>query len=80
MDEGTLKTPHQSLNVVFSGHFCLEWCSNFVGSESGQKRSVKLLLNMDYNTTPPPKKKKSQKHVDPVDPDPDSDPDPRHCI
>jgi hypothetical protein len=34
MDEGTLKTP--SLNVVFTGHFCLGWFSNFVGSESGQ--------------------------------------------
>ncbi len=32
------------------------WCSNFVGSESGQKQSVKLLQNMIYNTTqhPPP--------------------------
>ncbi len=32
------------------------WCSNFVGSESGQKQSVKLLLNMVSNTTqhPPP--------------------------
>jgi hypothetical protein len=26
-------------------------CSNFVGSESGQKQSVKLLQNMVYNTT-----------------------------
>jgi hypothetical protein len=42
---------HQSLNVVFTGHFCLPWCSNFVGSESGQKQSVKLLQNMVYNTT-----------------------------
>jgi hypothetical protein len=35
---------------------CLGWCSNFVGSESGQKQSVKLLQNMVYNTTqqPPP--------------------------
>ena len=55
MDEGTLKTliPY----VVFSGHFCLGWCSNFVGSEYGQKQSVKLLQDMVYNTnltTPPP--------------------------
>jgi hypothetical protein len=40
---------HQSLNVVFTGHFCLGWFSNFVGSESGQKQSVKLLQNMVYN-------------------------------
>jgi hypothetical protein len=26
--------------------FCLGWSSNFVGSESGQKQSVKLLQNM----------------------------------
>jgi hypothetical protein len=34
----------------------LGWCSNFVGSESGQKQSVKLLQNMVYHTTqhPPP--------------------------
>ncbi len=31
--------------------FCLEWFSNFVGSESGQKQSVKLLQNMVSNTT-----------------------------
>ncbi len=31
--------------------FCLGWCSNFVGSESGQKQSVKLLQNMVSNTT-----------------------------
>jgi hypothetical protein len=34
------------------------WCSNFVGSESSQKQSVKLLQNMVYSTiqhppTPP---------------------------
>jgi hypothetical protein len=36
---------------------CLGWCSNFVGSESGQKQSVKLQQNMVYstfNTHPPP--------------------------
>ncbi len=42
---------NQSLNVVITGHFCLGWCSNFVGSESGQKQSVKLLQNTVYNTT-----------------------------
>ncbi len=40
----------QPLNVVFTGHFCLGWWSNFVGFESGQKQSVKLLQNMVYNT------------------------------
>jgi hypothetical protein len=34
--------------------FCLRWCSNFVGSESGQKQSVKLLQNMVSNTTQHP--------------------------
>jgi hypothetical protein len=36
--------------------FVWGWCSNFVGSEAGQKQSVKLLQNMVYNTTqhPPP--------------------------
>jgi hypothetical protein len=29
MDEGTV----QSLKVVFTDHFSLGWCSNFVGSE-----------------------------------------------
>jgi hypothetical protein len=38
---------------------CLGWCSNFVGSESGQKKSLKLLQNMVYTTIqhppiPPP--------------------------
>jgi hypothetical protein len=38
---------------------CLGWCSNFVGSESGQKQSVQLLQNMVYTTIqhppiPPP--------------------------
>jgi hypothetical protein len=42
---------HQSLIVVFTGHFCLGWCCNFVSSECGQKASVKLLQNMVYNTT-----------------------------
>jgi hypothetical protein len=31
---------------------CLGWSSNFVGSESGQIQSVKLLLNMVSNRTP----------------------------
>ncbi len=35
-------------------HFCLGWCSNFVGSKSGQTQSVKLLQNTVYNTTQHP--------------------------
>ncbi len=38
--------------------FCLGWCSNLVGSKSGQIQSVKLLQNKVSNTTqqhsPPP--------------------------
>ncbi len=36
--------------------FCLGWSSDFVGSESGQIQSVKLLQNMIYRRTsyPPP--------------------------
>ncbi len=36
--------------------FCFGWCSNFVGSESGQIQSVKLLQNMVSNRIlyPPP--------------------------
>jgi hypothetical protein len=34
---------------------CLGWCSNFVGSESGQKQSVKLLQNMVYSTIQHPR-------------------------
>jgi hypothetical protein len=36
--------------------FCLGWSSNFVGPESGQKQSVKLLQNKASNRTqhPPP--------------------------
>ncbi len=47
----------KTLNVVFTGLFCLGWCSNVVGSESGQKQSVKLMQNMSttqLNTTPNP--------------------------
>jgi hypothetical protein len=52
--EGTLKTPVPKCRLYWC--FCLEWCSNFVGSQSGQKQSVRLLQNVVYNTTqyPPP--------------------------
>ncbi len=54
MDDGTIKTPIPKCRLHWC--FCLGWCSNFVGSESGQKESVKLLQNMVYNTAqhPPP--------------------------
>jgi hypothetical protein len=55
MDEGAIKTPTLKCRLYWC--FCLGWCVNFVGSESGQKQSV-LLQNMVYNTTqlntPPP--------------------------
>ncbi len=38
---------------------CLGWCSNFVGSESGQKQSVKLLQNMGYSTIQHPPRPQS---------------------
>jgi hypothetical protein len=34
--------------------FCLGWCRNFVGYESGQIQSDKLLQNMVSNRTPYP--------------------------
>ena len=52
-DEGTIKTSIPKCRIYWC--FCLGWwCSNFVGSESGQKQSVKLLQNMVYNTTQHP--------------------------
>ncbi len=54
MDKGTLKTPIPSCPLHLS--FCLGWFSNLVGSESGQKQSVKFLQNMVCSTiqSPPP--------------------------
>jgi hypothetical protein len=54
MDEATIKIPIPKCHFYWC--FCLGWCTNFVGSESGQKQSVKLHQNMVYNTTqhPPP--------------------------
>ncbi len=54
MDEGTLKTSIPKCYLYWSFLFGVVWCSNFVGSESGQKQSVKLLQNMIYNTTQHP--------------------------
>jgi hypothetical protein len=58
MDEGTIKK--RVIKCRLYWRFCLGWRSNFVGSESGQKQSDKLLHNMVYNKTqdshplPPP--------------------------
>ncbi len=53
MDEGTIKTPIPKCRLYWC--FCLGRCSNFVGSESGQKQSVKLLeYGLQHNPTPPP--------------------------
>jgi hypothetical protein len=51
MDEGTLKTPIPKCRLYWSFFFGVVYSSNFVGSESGRKQSVKLLQNMVYNTT-----------------------------
>jgi hypothetical protein len=52
MDEGTIKTPIPKCRLYCC--FCLGWGSNFVGSESGQKQSVKLLQNMATTQLNPP--------------------------
>ncbi len=54
MDDGTLKTSISKCRLYWS--FCLGWWSNFVGSESGQKQSVKLPAEygLQHNSTPPP--------------------------
>jgi hypothetical protein len=44
--KGTLWQVFICLNPPPLLGFCLGWCINFVGSESGQKQSVKLLQNM----------------------------------
>jgi hypothetical protein len=48
MDEGTLKTPIPKCRLYWS--FLSGVVKQFVGSESDQKQSVKLLQNMVYNT------------------------------
>ncbi len=42
MDEGTLKTPIPKCRLT--GHSCLGWCSNLVGSESGQRLRNRLYV------------------------------------
>jgi hypothetical protein len=63
MDEGTIKTPIPKYRLYW--FLCFGW-SNFIGSESGQKQSVKFLQNMVYNTTeppPPPPQPQPQPHT-----------------
>ncbi len=52
MDEGTLKTPIPKYRYYWS--FLFGVVKQFLGSESGQKQSVKLLQNMVSNTTQHP--------------------------
>jgi hypothetical protein len=52
MDEGTLKTPIPKCRLYWS--FLFLGGKLLAGSESGQKKNVKLLQNMVYNTTQHP--------------------------
>jgi hypothetical protein len=55
MFKGTLRQAIICLRPPPLLGFCLGWSSNFVGSESGQIESVKLLLNiLQHNSTPHP--------------------------
>jgi hypothetical protein len=49
VDEGTFKTPIPKCRLYWSFLFGVV-CSNFKGSESGQKHNIKLLKNMVSNT------------------------------
>ena len=58
--EGTLRQVFISLRPPTLLGFCYGWSSNFVGYESGQIQSVKLLENMvscnkTQHPTPPPR-------------------------
>jgi len=52
--KGTLRQVFICLRPPPLQGFCLGWKSKFVGSESGQKQSGKLLQNMISNTTQQP--------------------------
>jgi hypothetical protein len=55
--KGTLQQVFIYLRPLPLLGFCLGWCDNFVGSESGQTQSVRLLQNIVSNRTqhsPPP--------------------------
>jgi hypothetical protein len=64
MDEGkelSLKDTNPLMSSLLV--ICLGWCRNFVGSESGQKQSVKLLQNMVYTTIQHPPISPPQSHT-----------------
>ncbi len=50
MDERTIKTPIPKCRLYCC--FCLGWCSNFVGSKSGQKQ--KMAYNITQHPSYPP--------------------------
>jgi hypothetical protein len=50
MDEGAIKTPTLKCRLYWC--FSLGWCSNFVGSESGQKQTP-AEYGLQHNSTPP---------------------------
>jgi hypothetical protein len=52
--EGTLRQVFICLRPTSLLGFCLGWSSNFVRSESGQIKSVKLMKNMVSNRTQHP--------------------------
>ncbi len=52
--KGTLQQVFICLRIPPLQGFRLGWSSNFVGSESGQIQTVKLLQNMVSNTTQHP--------------------------
>jgi hypothetical protein len=52
--KGTLREMFICLRPPTLLYFCLGWSRNFVGSETGQTQSVKLLQNMVTNITPFP--------------------------
>ncbi len=51
--KGTFRQVFIRLRPIQLLGFCLGWSSNFVGSESVQRQSVKILQNMVSNTPPP---------------------------
>jgi hypothetical protein len=60
--KGTLREVIMCLRPPPLLGFCLGWSSNFVGSESGQIQSVKLLQNMASSRTQHPPTKLGRKY------------------
>ncbi len=61
--KGTLRQVFICLMPLPLLDFYLQWSTNFVGSESGQIQSVKLLQNLVSNTTQHPPPTPSQPHT-----------------